>query len=488
MRTEIKVGVLVLVAIVTLAYFVIKIEDIGSFQSADSYVINVRFENAAGLGVDDPAMLAGVRVGRVSAVRLNMREGVAEVELQLLRAVEVHDDAVAIVGSTGMLGDRVLDLRPGSPERPLVAEGGWIRGGDPVSVDQLVEVMSSIGRNLELTTRTLSSVLGTEEGEASLREILISVQSVTGRFDEILSANRAIIDSGFGNMDAAFGNINELSATLKESLPQLIDQMHSLSADVSEVMGRSGDGLGSAGANLREVTERLNRSAADLEEILGKANRGEGTVGRLVNESDTIDRLNEALDSVDDSLAAADTFFRRVGEAQFSFEWRSEFYQRLESSKNYFGIRMELGDLGSGRGFEFHLVDDNIGGITETNITTQTFHPFTGDLLTTTLERKLVRSEGFRVSAVMAQRFGRVQVRGGILESQAGFGIDYFAVQDRLRFIGEVWDLGRDPDPHVKLRFQWNLGSRFFLTGGWDDALRSGLRSYYLGGGYSFTR
>jgi phospholipid/cholesterol/gamma-HCH transport system substrate-binding protein len=488
MRTEIKVGALVLVAIAVLAYFVIKIQDIGSFRSEDSYVINVRFDNAAGIGVDDPALLAGVRVGRVSAVRLNMQEGVAEVELQLMRAVELHDDAVAIVGSTGMLGARVLDLRPGSPDRPLVPEGGWIRGGDPVSVDQLVEVMSSIGRNLDVTTRTLSAVLGTAEGEASLREILINVQSVTGRFDEILAANRAVVDSGFGNMDSAFGNINELSATLKESLPQLIDEMRNLSAEVSEVIGRSGDGLGSAGENLLDVTERLQRSAADLEEILGKANRGEGTVGRLINESDTVDRLNEALDSVDDSLAAADTFFRRVGEAQFSFEWRSEFYERLKSSKNYFGLRLELGEQGSGRGFEFHLVDDNIGGIDVSNITTQTFDPISGDLLSTTLERKLVRSEGFRVSAVMAQRFGRLQVRGGILESQAGFGVDYFAVQDRLRFIGEVWDLGRDPDPHVKLRFQWNLSGRFFLTGGWDDALRSGLQSYYLGGGYSFNR
>ena len=488
MRTEIKVGALVLVAIAVLAYFVIKIQDIGSFRTEDSYLINVRFENAAGIGVDDPALLAGVRVGRVSAVRLNMQEGVAEVELQLLRAVEVHDDAVAIVGSTGMLGDRVLDLRPGSPGRPLVGEGGWIRGGDPVSVDQLVDVMSSIGRNLDQTTRTLSAVLGTEEGEASLREILINVQGVTGRFDEILSANRAIVDSGFSNMDAAFDNINELSVALKDSLPQLINEMRSLSADVSEVIDRSGNGLGSAGDNLREVTERLQRSAADLEEILGKANRGEGTVGRLVNESDTVDRLNEALDSVDDSLAAADTFFRRVGEAQFSFEWRSEFYERLESSKNYFGLRLELGKQGSGRGFEFHVVDDNIGGITETNITTQTFDPATGDLMGTQLERKLVRTEGFRVSALMAQRFGRFQARGGILESQAGFGLDYFVAQDRLRFIGEVWDLGRDPDPHVKLRFQWNLNGRFFISGGWDDALRSGLRSYYLGGGYSFSR
>ena len=86
------------------------------------------------------------------------------------------------------------------------------------------------------------------------------------------------------------------------------------------------------------------------------------------------------------------------------------------------------------------------------------------------------------------QRVGDFQLRGGILENQAGLGLDYFVARDRVRFIGEIWDLGRDPDPHVKLRLQWHFAGRFFFTGGWDDVLRRELRSFYLGGGYSFRR
>ena len=178
--------------------------------------------------------------------------------------------------------------------------------------------------------------------------------------------------------------------------------MREVSGNLNELIEANRGDISAVGENLKTMTERLDRSAADLEELIAKMNRGDGTVARLVNEGETVDRVNEALDSVDDSLAAADTFFRRVGEARFSFEWRSEFYDRISATKNYFGVRLEFGDQSSGRGFEFHLIDDNIGGLTQTNILSEFFDPETGELINRTLERQLVRQEGFRVNALLS--------------------------------------------------------------------------------------
>lgn len=487
MSNEIKVGILVLIALVAVGYFVVKIEGFAGFDEANTYTVYVLFDNAAGLSVDDPVQLAGVSVGRVVRVQLT-EDGKARVTLRLRRDIVLHADAVAAVGSTGMLGDRVLDVSPGTREAAVVADGGTIAGGQPVSIDQMVTVVSSIARNLDRTTESISSVLGSEEGEASLRQIVENLQNLTGRLDTMVADNRGSIDASLGTLGETLTSTNELTVALKESLPALVTEMRALAADISTLMGENKENFGAASANLEAMTERLDRSAADLEELMAKMNRGEGTVARLLNEPETVDRLNAALDSVDDSLAAADTFFRRIGEARFSFEWRSEFYERIETTKNYFGLRLEAGDVGSGRGFEFHIIDDNVGGIDETNITTEFFDPRTGELLDTTVERQIIRQEGFRFSAVLAQRLREFQIRGGILENQAGLGVDYFTAADRLRFTAEIWDLGRDPDPHAKLRFQWNVTGRFFVTGGWDDFLRDELRGYYVGFGYSFRQ
>jgi len=460
----------------------------GKGGDADSYIMNVRFEDAAGIATDDPAYLAGVLVGHVAAVNLNMSDGTAEVQLRLRNDVQLREDAVAIVGSSGMLGDRMLQLRPGSTDLPVVPPGGWIVGGEPVSLDQMVTVIASIARNLDATTESISRVLGTEAGEASLREILANVEGVTGQLDELLARNSGDIDSSFGRFDRTLANLEELSGTLSESLPALVEDMREVSGNLNELIEANRGDISAVGENLKSMTERLDRSAADLEELIAKMNRGDGTVARLVNEGETVDRLNEALDSVDDSLAAADTFFRRVGEARFSFEWRSEFYDRISATKNYFGVRLEFGEQRSGRGFEFHLVDDNVGGLTQTNIFSEVFDSATGDLISSTFERQLVQQEGFRVNALITQRLGNFQLRGGILESQAGLGIDFFAANDKIRLTTEMWDLGRDPDPHLKIRAQWSVIGRFFITGGWDDAFRPDQRSYFLGGGYSFRQ
>lgn len=485
MSTEIKVGALILIAVVALGYFVVKIDEIGVFNDQDGYRVDVLFDNAAGLAIDDPVFLAGVSVGRVVMVALTP-EGQARATLLLRQGVVLHTDAVAVVGSSGMLGDRLLGLNPGTPSEPLVADGGTIVGGEPVSIDQMVSVVSSIARNLDRTTESISQVFGTDEGEASLREVLDNLVSLTGRMDAVLLDNRAAVERSLGNLDGTLGNMNQLSGELVEALPALVEDMRKLSADVSSLLGDNSDDFGAASDNLKTITERLDESAADLQELIAKMNRGEGSVSRLVNESETVDRLNEALDSVDDTLAAADTFFRRVGEARFSFQWRSEFYQRISQTKNYFGLRLGIGEADSGRGFEFHIVDDNIGGFTESNIITETLNPISGDVIGTSVVRRLIREEGFRFSAVISQRVKNLQVRGGIFESQAGLGLDFFAVNDRLRLTGEIWDLGRNPDPHVKFRMQYNVAGRFFITGGWDDVARRELRSYYLGGGYSF--
>ena len=209
MSTELKVGSLVLVAIAAMVYFVIRIESVSSLGDAESYIMNVRFDDAAGIATDDPVYLAGVLVGHVAAVNLNMSDGTAEVQLRLRNDVQLREDAVAIVGSSGMLGDRMLQLRPGSADQPLVPPGGWIVGGEPVSLDQMVTVIASIARNLDATTESISRVLGTEAGEASLREILSNVEGVTAQLDELLARNSGSIDSSFGRFDRTLANLEE---------------------------------------------------------------------------------------------------------------------------------------------------------------------------------------------------------------------------------------------------------------------------------------
>lgn len=476
MSTELKVGVLVVIAIVVFAFFVVRIEDRVWFEPETAYRVRAVFEDIAGLEPDSPVRLAGVRVGKVGNIDLT-EDGRAEVTMQLDPGVRLRQDSVASVASLGLLGEKYLQLTSGSPEAEVVPDGGLIRGGRPVSIDQAVTVMNEIAADVQETTESLSNVFGTEAGENRMQRILENIEGFSSDLRGLVRTNRE-------NLDATLTNVEDLTGALSASLPRMVSDIRTLVEDLSGLVASNEEKLGSASENLQRMTERLDRSAAELEEVIAKINRGDGTVAQVINEPETVNKLNAALDTVDDTLAAADTFFKRVGQAQFAFSLRSEFYEESESTKNYFGIRVGLGPRGD-RAFIFEAVDDNVGRLDATTITTEVFGPG-GELLDRQVQRRLIREEDFVFSALLAQRRGNWQLRGGLLESEAGGGIDYFAADDRWRFTFEAWDFGRDPDPHLKLRGQYQLFERLFVTAGWDDLLSDEFRQFFFGAGYSF--
>jgi phospholipid/cholesterol/gamma-HCH transport system substrate-binding protein len=476
MSTELRVGIVVLIAIGVLGYFIINMGETGWFESEEAYMVNVRFDSIAGIAPDAPVRLAGVRVGRVSGVDLSP-EGQALVTLRLDPEVRLRDGAIATVASMGILGEKYVELTAGTLGASEILNGGFIEAGAPVSIDQMVVVMNNIASNAEQITASLTNVFGTEAGEARMQRILDNLEAFSGDLGSLVQANRSSID-------ATTGNIEQLTASLSESLPPLVAEMRTLVGDLNVLVVDNEARFGETATNLRDVTESFERSAGQLEEIMSKINTGDGTVSRLINEPETVEKMNNALDTVDDSLNAFDTFFNRVGQAQFSFSLRSEYYIDSEATKNYFGFRLGLGQRNN-RALILELVDDNIGALKVQNSITDRFNS-QGELINTIYERKTISTQGFRFSALLAGRFGGWQFRGGLMENSVGGGADYYFGSDRWRLSFEAWDFGRDPEPHLKIGGRLAFFERLFIVLGYDDVLSTELRQVYVGAGFTF--
>ena len=477
MSTELKVGVVVLIAIGVAAYFILQIEGPTFLGSAEeAYEVRVVFDSIAGLTIDSPVRLAGVGIGRVDDIDLTP-EGQAEVTLQIRGGVQLRQDATASVASLGLLGEKYLELTAGTLTAPLVTDGGEIQPGAAVSIDQMVAVLNGIAADVQETTTSLSNVFGTEAGETRMQAILDNVEAVTRSLDQLVRANRDA-------MTASMTNVEELTAALNESLPLMVADARTMVQEATDLVKANEGKIGDTVDDVRDLIASLDSSASELEQILTKINSGDGTMAQLINTSDTIDKANAALDTIDDSLAAFDTFFGRVGQTQFSFSLRSEWYATDEATKNYFGFRLDLSPRRD-RGFIFELVDDNVGLPEVTTTTTETLD-LAGNITDVRIERELARSEDFKFSAMLAGRFGGWQLRGGLMESKAGLGFDYFTASDRLRFTLEGWDFGRNPDPHLKLSGSFDIYDRFFILMGGDDLLSDDFRQYFVGGGFRF--
>ncbi len=87
-----------------------------------SYSITAQFPSAEGVYIDSAVRLAGVQIGRVTAMDYDSATQRAALTLQIDPGVELPQDSIAIITSEGMLGGRFIRVDPGgSPD--LLADG-----------------------------------------------------------------------------------------------------------------------------------------------------------------------------------------------------------------------------------------------------------------------------------------------------------------------------------------------------------------------------
>lgn len=82
-------------------------------QLAGGYELRAAFPNVDGIEVGTDVRVAGVRVGRVSAVNLNPQTYFAEARLRLPDGIRLPSDSAALIQSDGLLGGAYIELQPG---------------------------------------------------------------------------------------------------------------------------------------------------------------------------------------------------------------------------------------------------------------------------------------------------------------------------------------------------------------------------------------
>jgi phospholipid/cholesterol/gamma-HCH transport system substrate-binding protein len=204
--------------------------------------------------------------------------------------------------------------------------------------------------------------------------------------------------------------------------------------------------------------------------IAEKIDRGEGTLGKLVNDDSMYENINQTVTGINRFLAKAESFHTFIG-------YRGEYIFDSDETKNYFTLKIQPSE---DKYYLFEIVDDP-RGLRETDTRTTV----TNGVTTTTTET--TTSDEFKFTIQMAKRFKGVTLRGGLIESSGGVGMDYYLFKDRVKLTLEAFDFSKEDNVHMKAGAIIYLGRFFFLSAGYDDfASEDGMDSAYLGLGLEF--
>jgi len=134
-RTDVLVGVFVLVGLICLGYLAIRLGKIELFGS-QGYVVFADFVSVAGIKLGDPVEIAGVRIGKVEG--LTLADDRARLTLRVSDGVKLQEDVIASVRARGLIGDKFVLVTPGASDK-IIAPGGKIRETDsPPDITDLI--------------------------------------------------------------------------------------------------------------------------------------------------------------------------------------------------------------------------------------------------------------------------------------------------------------------------------------------------------------
>jgi len=124
--TEAKVGLLVLLSMFILAFLTFRSGKM-TFDKGKGYQLKVKFNSVAGLDPKARVKVSGVDAGYVREI--NLVHGYPELTLWIGPDIEIREDAVAWVRSLGMMGEKYVEIEPGSLSYPLLKDGDNISRG-----------------------------------------------------------------------------------------------------------------------------------------------------------------------------------------------------------------------------------------------------------------------------------------------------------------------------------------------------------------------
>jgi len=122
--TELVVGLFIIAGFLCFVYLSLRLGEFSVFAGDRTYTLSADFESISGLKIGAIIEVAGVNVGRVSAISLGKNER-AHVEMQINRELQVNEDAIASVRTQGIIGDKYIRISQGGSD-VLLKDGGRI--------------------------------------------------------------------------------------------------------------------------------------------------------------------------------------------------------------------------------------------------------------------------------------------------------------------------------------------------------------------------
>ncbi len=295
------------------------------------YKLHAYFGTIEGLSVGAPVRLAGVSIGSVSAITFSKDLSSKKIRVTMSLDAKLQDrireDSIASIGTIGLVGDKVLELTVGSPDKTVLPPDAVVPSIDPPDYAQLLQRGNQIVDNVLKISDSLSQFLGSGTGTTARKDLAESIGSLSRIMGEIERGggllHAMIYEKRSGTI---LKDLSETSASLKRISHELEQGQGLLPALISDPKSREVlSDLKQAARAVNELTAKfqdqkglahilfadpradvimadLEQTSKNLKLVSDRLAKGEGTLGALIDDPTVYEDLASLLRGANRSL------------------------------------------------------------------------------------------------------------------------------------------------------------------------------------------
>ena len=168
-----KLGMFVIIGLIL---FVITIYFVGKQQNlfGSTFLLKSQFKNVSGLKVGNNVRFSGINIGTVDEIEL-VNDSSVIVVLLIEKDVQkyIKTDAIASIGSDGLMGDKVMTISPGTTSNKIIKENAFLKSKSAIEMEDLMKSVKTSVDNAGLITAELAEFTASmNNGDGTLSRLL----------------------------------------------------------------------------------------------------------------------------------------------------------------------------------------------------------------------------------------------------------------------------------------------------------------------------
>ena len=298
---QLKVGILVLVALIILGIAILRLGQAGNLFGKRYHLVSF-VANASGLRVGGPVTVAGQLAGSIKDIEFLPPDTDTTRNLRLIVEVnytlrdQVRQDSRAKIKTLGLLGDKVYDITVGTPRYRTLHEGDTLPIAPALDYEAVVQQASGAISEVVGLTRDLKRVTnGINRGEGTLGQ-LVNNRELYDQLNSTLNRTSALMS----RLENPRGTIGRLLDD-----PSLYFSLNRAVASADTIIAQINRTNGTVSRLLRDDTlyVHLVSVVSRADSLVGAMSNGKGTIQKMFTDQQLYDQLVKTVTELNNVLA-----------------------------------------------------------------------------------------------------------------------------------------------------------------------------------------